>query len=272
MSANAVFIIAVFLGTFTIVVLPMDGGYRLGLRAQCRGKPKAQESVSLIASAMLGLLAFILAFTFSFAANRFDNRLQLVRDEANAIRTAWARADFLPMADRDESRLLLLRYLRTRIGAVEYADSQTLQDAAANAEKIQRHLWDIALANAHKDLNSDIGSLYIESLNDVSAIHASRVAVALELRIPTGIWLTLAGVTALAMAIAGYCLGVAGSGRTMAVPLMGLSFALVVALIGVLDRPIAALVVVSQRPLEDLMASIERTAPDLDSQRSARAK
>ena len=271
-SANAIFIFGLFLGTIMIVLIPIEAGYRFGRAAQSRRPPKAQEtkeSVSLVASAMLGLLAFILAFTFGFAANRFDSRMQLVRDEANAIRTTWTRADFLPNADRDETRMLLREYLRARIAAVRQTSPETLQSVVATAEQIQRRLWDIALPNARKDLDSDIGALYIESLNEVSEIHASRVAVALELRTPAGIWLTLAGVTALAMATAGYSLGVAGSARTLAVPLMAVAFALVVALIGVLDRPISALVAVSQRPLENLMSSIEFTTPDSNFGRSA---
>ena len=50
--------------------------------------------------AVLGLAAFMLAFAFGAVSSRFDARKELVRDDANAIRTAWARADFLPEADR----------------------------------------------------------------------------------------------------------------------------------------------------------------------------
>jgi hypothetical protein len=271
-SANAVFIVALFVGTILIVVIPIEAGYRLGLKAPFRQQPKAGDSVSLVATAMLGLLAFMLAFTFGFAANRFDTRIQLVRSEANAIRTAWARADFLPPADRDETRLLLHGYLRARIGAVAEANPENLKRVVADAENVQRRLWEIALPNARKDLNSDIGALYIESLNEIAEMHASRAAVALGSRTPPGVWLTLAGVTALAMAAAGYSFGLAGSERTIVIPLMALAFALVVALIGVLDRPVAGFAIVSQRPLEDLLSSIEVTTPGSNVQRSVRAK
>lgn len=257
MSANGIFVVALFVGTIILVVMPIEVGYQLGLAAHRRAQTDTEKSISVVASTMLGLLAFILAFTFGIAANRFDTRNQLVRDEANAIRTAWARSDFLPKADQDETRILLREYLRARIAAVQSVNSETVQRVAAEAEQIQRRLWDIALPNARKDLNSDIGALYIESLNDVSATHASRVAVGLQLRIPTTVWLTLAGVTALTMIAVGYQFGVAGSTRTIAVPLMALTFALVIGLIGLLDRPIGGLTAVPQRPLEDLLPSIE---------------
>ena len=46
--------------------------------------------------ATLGLLAFILAFTFGLAAARFDTRRQVLLDEANAIGTTYLRAGMLP--------------------------------------------------------------------------------------------------------------------------------------------------------------------------------
>ena len=257
MSVNAIFVIALFLGAIILVVIPVEAGYRLGLAAHRRAQSDKEKSISVVSSTMLGLLAFMLAFTFGVAANRFDTRNQLVRDEANAIRTAWARSDFLPKADADETKMLLREYLRERLAGVQSVNLEDVQSVVMRAEKIQRRLWDIALPYARKDLNSDIGALYIESLNDVSAAHASRVAVGLQLRIPAAVWLTLAGVTALTMVAVGYQFGVAGSTRTIAVPLLALTFALVVGLIGVLDRPIGGLTIVPQRALENLLASIE---------------
>ena len=256
MNANAIFVIALFLGSIILVVIPIEVGYRLGLAVHRRTQADKEKSVSVAASAMLGLLAFMLAFTFGIAANRFDTRNQLVRDEANAVRTAWARSDFLPKADQDETKMLLREYLSARIAAVQSVDLEGVQRVAAEAQKIQRRLWDIALSDAREDLNSDIGALYVESLNEVSAIHASRVAVALQLRIPIAVWLTLAGVTALAMIAVGYQFGAAGLTRTIAVPLMALAFSLVIGLIGLLDRPIGGLTAVPQRPLEDLLSSL----------------
>jgi hypothetical protein len=67
--------------------------------------------------AALGLLAFILAFTFGLAAARFDNRRQVLLDEANAIGTTYLRAGVLP--ERSEQiRTLLRDYVSTRLRAV----------------------------------------------------------------------------------------------------------------------------------------------------------
>ena len=61
----------------------------------------------------LGLLAFVLAFTFGMAASRFDVRGELRISEAIAIRTADLRAQHLPEPQRSEIRALL--DLQTRL-------------------------------------------------------------------------------------------------------------------------------------------------------------
>ena len=67
-----------------------------------------------IVGAILGLLAFMLAFTFSLAASRFEARRQGVLDEANAIGTTYLRARFLPQPQRDEAARLLREYVDVR--------------------------------------------------------------------------------------------------------------------------------------------------------------
>src|SRR5688572_622313 len=86
----------VFLGTVLIVVGTIELGYLLGKAARRRSEDEKEAPVSAIAGTVLALLAFILAFTFGIVANRYDARRELVREQANAISTAYDRTDFLP--------------------------------------------------------------------------------------------------------------------------------------------------------------------------------
>ncbi len=45
---------------------------------------------------MFALLGLLVAFTFSGAASRFEDRRHLISEEANAIGTAYLRLDLLP--------------------------------------------------------------------------------------------------------------------------------------------------------------------------------
>ena len=74
-----------------------------------------REDFSTVLSAALTLLALILAFSFSMAITRYDLRKNYEEAEANAIGTAYVRADLLPAADAAKVRELLRRYLDQRV-------------------------------------------------------------------------------------------------------------------------------------------------------------
>ena len=257
MDLDSVPIAALFALTVMIVIVSIEGGYRLGRIFHRRSKQEKESPVSAVAGAVLALVAFMLAFTFGIAANRFDARKELVREEANNIRIAWQRSDFLPKPDRDEAKSLIRQYLVDRVAVFQSGESERIKDVLSRAEQIQGRLWKQAVANAGKDMNSNVGTLYIESLNDLSAIHASRVAVGLQMRIPSGIWIVLLALTILGMIAMGYEVGIAGSERTLVMPILAVAFASVITIIGSLDRPIGGFTTVSQQPLADLLSSID---------------
>ena len=106
-------------------------------------------------------------------------------------------------------------------------------------------------------MNSDVAALYIDSLNEVNGIHATRVAVAMQARVPSEIWLVLYCITMLGMLSVGYQTGIAGSKRSVAWPILALSFALVFALIASIDRPDSGIMKVNQQPLIDLRDAMD---------------
>ena len=82
------------------------------------GRTAEQEVVvRSMVGGMLGLLTFILAFTFWIAATHFDAARQSILSQANAIRTAYLRADLLPEPHRTEIRNLLREYVDIRLEA-----------------------------------------------------------------------------------------------------------------------------------------------------------
>jgi hypothetical protein len=253
---------ALFAATIGVVLVAIEAGYRLGQAMHRRSEDEKESPVSALAGATLGLAAFMLAFTFSIVAERHATKRELVRDDANAVRTAWQRSDFLPESDRPEATALLRQYVDAR---VKYAQEGTLepeqvQSILAESQKIQTRLWNMAVANARKDMNSDVAALYIDSLNEMTGIHASRVAIAIQARVPSEIWLVLYFITILGMASVGYQTGIAGSKRSIVWPVVALSFALVFALIASLDRPDSGILKVTQQPLIDLRESMAVTA------------
>jgi hypothetical protein len=244
-----------FLGTIVFVLVFLEFGYRLGEAARRRPPNEKESPVSVISGAILGLSAFMLAFSFGIVTERYDAKKDLVRQDANVIRTAWRRSDFLPEPDRIEAVRLLHGYVEARLRLAQGPadDPQVVRNAMDGVRRVHDRLWTMAVANARKDMNSDVAALYIESLNDMANIHALRVAVGLQARVPIEIWLSLFFLTALGMLVLGYQIAIAESKRSMIQPILAICFALVIALIASLDRPSTGVLSVTQQPLSELL-------------------
>ncbi len=254
MSIDFIPIWAIFAVTIVVVMLSIEAGLRLGHLVRSRSEHEKESPISAIAGTILGLSAFLLAFAFGVVWDRYDARKALVREDAMAIRTAWQRSDFLPETDRVEAASMLRKYVDLRVTFAEAAslEPEHVRSVLAETEQIQDRLWETAVVNARKDMNSDVAALYIDSLNAMIGIHLSRVAVGIQARVPGEIWLVLYFITILGMVAVGYQTGIAESKRSIAWPILALSFALAFALIASLDRPDSGIIKVPQRPLIDL--------------------
>jgi hypothetical protein len=258
MRIDAMPIWSVFALTIVVIMLTIEAGYRL-TQALHRGPQEEKDSpISAITGTILGLAAFMLAFTFGIVSERHDSKKGLVREEAIALRAAWQRADFLPETDRPEAKALLRQYVddRVKFAQAGSTEPESMKRFLSGAQRIQDRLWDMAVTNARKDMNSDVAALYIDSLNEVNGLHASRVAVAIQARIPGEIWFVLSLIVVLGMLSMGYQMGIAESKRSVVQVILALSFALVFALIASLDRPDSGVVKVTQQPLIDLLDAI----------------
>lgn len=256
MNLDSIPIWAFFAGTIFLVLISLEAGSLLGRFSHRKPEADKESSAASTASAgVLGLAAFIMAFTFGIVSDRYDARKGLVREEASAVRTAYLRSAFLPEADRAEARGLLRQYLEDRLAVIQSGNLERLKTTASEAEQIQNRLWNTAVINARKDMNSDVAALYIESLNDVMNVHALRVAVGMQARIPGSIWAVLCGLTILGLMSMGYQTGVAGSKRSLATAFLAVSFATVIVVIASLDRP-GGFIKVAQQPLIELQNSI----------------
>ena len=89
-----VFVVAMFIAMLACLEI----GRRLGQYFRARNDSGTSEGVATIDAALFALLGLLIAFTFSGAATRFEARRELIRDEANAIGTAYLRIDLLTPA------------------------------------------------------------------------------------------------------------------------------------------------------------------------------
>ena len=93
------------------------------------------DDYGTIVAATLTLLGLIIGFSFSMAINRYDQRKNLEEEEANAIGTAYVRADLLPAADAARSRALLKQYVDVRMEFYDTKETKLHPDITAAACK-----------------------------------------------------------------------------------------------------------------------------------------
>lgn len=77
--------------TVFILIAMVQLGYLVGRWQKERSDPEQKTQSGTILAAILALLGFLLAISFSIAENRFAQRKALVLREANAVGTTFLR-------------------------------------------------------------------------------------------------------------------------------------------------------------------------------------
>jgi hypothetical protein len=224
-------------------------GFRLGRLRARRTQKESDATVGTIVTAELGLLAFLLAFSFGIVVSRYDVRRHVLLDEANAIGTAYLRAAMLPDTQRASIRHLLREYTDVRIQATTGAP---IDQVLRRSEEIHQQLWTEAVAAATHDARSVPTGLFIQSLNEVIDLHEARFMAALGSRMPLPVWIVLFAVGFLSFFTMGYQAGLTRASRSPATIVLALTFVSVIWLVADLDRPREGFLDVSQQPMIDV--------------------
>jgi hypothetical protein len=255
MPLDAVPLLVLFVAVILLCWAAQEAGYRFGQWRHARATDEKESPVSAMIGSILGLLSFLLAFTFGMAASRFDSRKEAVLDEANAVSATFLRAQLLPERQRSEVARLLREYVDVRLRTVDDGDLAT---GIARSEEIQGQLWAVATKVAEsKELDSEIKSLFIQAVNDVVAVHAKRIQAGVRGRIPSTIWIGLCGLALLGMSAMGYQAGLAATRRSPAMAAIIVAFAGVLFLTADLDRSQEGYLNVSQQALIDVQTRMQ---------------
>ena len=248
---------AIFLVGLAIILAASEIGWQLG----SRGGSRAGGNVSTLESAMLGLLALIIGFTFAMALSRFEARRVAVLNEANAIGTTALRARLLPEPYRTDILKLLKEYVQIRVDIVQsdhsLAELRTIVD---RSNVIQGALWQQAKAMVAKDNSMVPTGLFIQTLNEMIDDQEKRLA-AFRNRVPNVVLLGLFGIATIAGGFAGYASGLDPKRNRLPVYITGFLVSAVILLIFDLDRPSSGFITNDQQSMIDVAASI-RAFPD----------
>jgi hypothetical protein len=94
----------VALGLIAGVVAAHELGFWSGSLIHSADEPFDRQ-VALVRTSTAALVAFLIGFAFSGAASRFIERLDIIVKEANALGTAYLRADTIAEPQRGELKV-----------------------------------------------------------------------------------------------------------------------------------------------------------------------
>ncbi len=255
--ASTILDVLTAVGLFLGLLGSLEVWFYLGNRARKRRK-EHPDQLANIQGATLGLLALLLGFSFALAAGRFNDRVRLITEEANAIGTAWLRCDLLPDANREAARKMLQAYTAQRIAYYDATDAAARAMAVAESEKLQSRIWEIFL-NIAKSL-PDRANVLLPPINELIDLHGSRLAAS-QRHMPSVLLGLLIACSAVSVASVGYGCGVAG--KRNAVLTTALTFLIAGTLWAIIDmdHPRKGLIRVGQQPMLDLQQSQQQNPP-----------
>jgi len=192
------------------------------------------SAINTLAGATLGLLAFILAFTFSLGTSRFEARKHFLLEEINSIETSWLRSALVADPYNTELQKALVEYVEIRIWLIDNPDK--VKQVLKKSQELQTKIWGLITELSKNDLGNDrINALLIDAVNDMFDNQTRRISIGVNDRIPSLIWIALFTLIVIAMFEVGYLLGKTDKLNWVLVFALSMAFATIVVLIIDLD-------------------------------------
>ncbi|MET0988379.1 MAG: DUF4239 domain-containing protein [Steroidobacteraceae bacterium] len=193
---------------FVGILVLLETGRRFAT-SRLRSDPEgARAGVGTVEGAVFGLLALLIAFTFSGAAERFNARRALIVEETNDIGTAWLRLDLLPPEEQPALRELFRRYTDSRIETYrKLPDVEAHEAESARSARLQAQIWEHAIRAIRNADSAPTTTLLLPALNAMFDIASTR-AMAGRTHPPLIIFIMLVAVVLAGATFVGY--GMAG--------------------------------------------------------------
>ena len=195
-------------GLFVGVLACLAAGRRIGRRRLAAGLTEAGGGFVAVEGAIFGLMGLMIAFTFSGASSRFDDRRHLVTEEANDIGTAWLRIELTPTEAQPKLRGLFRRYVDSRIRTYKLwpDDPKEAMAELGRTNRLQQEIWTAAVAACRDPAAAPGGCiLLMPALNAMIDITTTRL-MATRLHPPQVVFAMLIALTLAGALLAGHAM------------------------------------------------------------------
>lgn len=194
---------------FGAILLMVRVGWFVGNKTNERSKGSKTSTDDTLVSAILGLMALVMAFTFSGASDRLDAREHLKLAEVNSISSAISSADYFNEDERSNLRCLIKTYLDERIVLYQdYLKSDDFSLRQSKAESILNQIRIATLQSAKQTPTADrnLANEAIKTVNIMLDAYDNQ-RQAMFLHPPNVIWVSLIILVLIGSFLSGYKMG-----------------------------------------------------------------
>src|SRR5262245_3122339 len=242
----------VAMGLIAGVVAAHEIGFWLGSLTRSADEPFDRQ-ISMVRTSTAALVAFLIGFAFSGAASRFVDRLDLIVKEANALGTAYLRADTIAEPQRGELKAALKEYTADRVTLLSREGRDQIEPLLAKVRGLHERMCRSAI-NATRDNGPMMGG-GLPPINGVIDLHTAHLAMARR-HLPVPIMTVLLGTAAIGVGMIGFGNGRVGRRFSVLDAVYGAVLALALWMTIDLDYPGIGLIKVSNLPVMEALAAM----------------
>ncbi len=174
-------VLCIFLFFAMVIMVPLG---RMAGRLWKYEENEPKGGVNSLLSALFGLSAFILAFTFGMSASRYSQVRDSIVEEANDIGTAVLRSDLYPDSIRNAFHAEFKQYIEARLSFYNnITDTMLFNKAKSDAAGAADTLWAIATRQSKQPDMLIPSNNMIPALNNTFDI-ATTIEMSLYARVP----------------------------------------------------------------------------------------
>lgn len=161
---------------FSGMLILLETGRRVGIKHLSKESEGERGSLSTIEGAIFALFGLVMAFGFSGAASRFNEKRMLIADEVNTIETAYLRLQLVAQPAQPDLQELFRRYVDSRLQTYrELPNMQSAEKEMAKSKELQEEIWkDAVAATVLPTSHPDAGKLLLPALNNMIDIATTR--------------------------------------------------------------------------------------------------
>lgn len=239
-------------GLIAGIVAAHEVGFWLGVLTRSVDEPFDRQ-LALVRAATGALVAFLIGFAFSGAASRFIDRADTIVKEANALGTAYLRADTIAEPYRGELKAALKEYTADRVTLLSREGRNQIERLLAKVIGLHEQIWRSAIKGTSD--NAPLMAMVLPPINEVIDLHSTHLSMARR-HLPIPIMAALLATAAIGVGLLGFGSGRIGRRFSGVDSIYGVALAIAIWMTIDLDYPGIGSISVSNLPVVEALASM----------------